>query len=69
MATNLKVQGYVAPGFELVVEAFKENFATGDELGASYGVAEMLQVDYGARIRYAMCIARLKRLVRYVLQY
>ena len=36
MATNLKVQGYVAPGFELVVEAFKENFATGDELGASF---------------------------------
>ena len=32
----VRVKGYVAAGFELVAEAFRENFAKGTELGASF---------------------------------
>jgi CubicO group peptidase (beta-lactamase class C family) len=36
--TEAKIEGFVAPGFERVREAFEANFAAGREIGASYAV-------------------------------
>ena len=35
---TLDIQGYVAPGFEPVRDAFAANFATGGEVGASFAI-------------------------------
>jgi CubicO group peptidase (beta-lactamase class C family) len=39
LAETAKVSGYVAPGFELVAEEFRRNFAERGDLGAAFAVA------------------------------
>ena len=38
MSKALAVEGFVAPGFERVAEAFEQNFTKDEELGAAFAV-------------------------------
>jgi CubicO group peptidase (beta-lactamase class C family) len=40
MPKEAAVEGYAAPGFERVVEAFAQNFKAGEELGAAFAVVQ-----------------------------
>jgi CubicO group peptidase (beta-lactamase class C family) len=51
--SDVKIEGFVEPGFERVREAFAANFAAGREVGASYAVARdgAMVVDLWAGFR------------------
>ena len=40
MRKNVTVEGYVAPGFEDVAEAFRQNFSKDEEVGAAFAVVK-----------------------------
>jgi CubicO group peptidase (beta-lactamase class C family) len=40
MSREVAIEGYVAPGFERVAEAFAQNFKSGEELGAAFAAVQ-----------------------------